>query len=184
MPKKHKTFETERLQIKPTTAKDATFILELMNTPKWIQYIGDRNVHTLEEAKVYIEVKMLPQLEKLGYSNYTVTRKSDGEKLGTCGLYDREGLKGIDIGFAFLPQFEKKGYAFESVQKLLEVAVDEFNLKDISAITTNENIASQKLLVKIGMIFKKTVRIPNDDEELLLYILEIDDNYLRNNELY
>jgi len=144
-----------------------------MNTPKWIQYIGDRKIHTLEEAKAYIEVKMLPQLEKLGYSNYTVIRKSDGERLGTCGLYNRDGLEGIDIGFAFLPQFEKKGYAFESVQKLLEVAIHEFAIKEISAITTNENTASQKLLTKIGMTFKKKVRIPNDNEELLLYTLNV-----------
>ena len=171
MPKTHKTFETERLQIKPTLEEDAAFILDLLNTPKWMQYIGDRNVHTVEDAKAYIRERMLPQLEKLGYSNYTVTRKSDGEKLGTCGLYNRDGIEGIDIGFAFLPQFEKKGYAFESVQKLLEVAIHDFTIKKISAITTKENSASQKLLTKIGMTFKKKVRIPNDDKELLLYML-------------
>lgn len=162
MLKEYKTFETERLQIKPTLVEDAAFILDLLNTPKWMQYIGGRNVHTVEDAKAYISERMLPQLEKLGYSNYTVTRKSDGEKLGTCGLYNRDGIEGIDIGFAFLPQFEKKGYAFESVQKLLEVAIHDFTIKKISAITTKENSASQKLLTKIGMTFKKKVRIPNE----------------------
>ena len=171
MSKKYRTFQTERLQMRPTTEKDAAFILQLVNTPKWRVYIGDRNVHTVKEAEAYIKVKMLPQLEKLGYGNYTVIRKSDGEKLGTCGLYDREGLEGIDIGFAFLPQFEKKGYAFESVNKLLEVAKKDFNLNKISAITTKENTASQKLLTKIGLTFKEKVKIPNDEEELLLYIL-------------
>ena len=169
MSKKYRTFQTERLQMRPTTEKDAAFILQLVNTPKWIAYIGDRNVHTVKEAEAYIKVKMLPQLEKLGYGNYTVIRKSDGEKLGTCGLYDREGLEGIDIGFAFLPQFEKKGYAFESVNKLLEVAKNDFNLNKISAITTKENTASQKLLTKIGLTFKEKVKIPNDEVELLLY---------------
>jgi len=171
MSKKHKSFETERLLIQPTSEEDAAFILKLLNTPKWIQYIGDRKVHSVEEAKVYIKERMLPQLEKLGYSNYTVIRKSDGEKLGTCGLYDRDGLKGIDIGFAFLSQFEKKGYAFESVSKLLDVAIRDFKLKEINAITTKDNIASQKLLTKIRMTFKKMVSIPNDDKELMLYTL-------------
>lgn len=171
MSKKYKIFETERLWLKLTIVEDAAFILKLLNTPKWIQYIGDRNVHTIKEAKDYIEQRMLPQLERLGYSNYTVIRKSDGEKLGTCGLYDREGLEGIDIGFAFLPQFEKKGYAFESVSKLLEAAIHEFNLKEINAITAKENIASQKLLTKIGMTFKKIVSLSIDTEELMLYAL-------------
>ncbi len=171
MNKEYKSFETERLRIVPTTEIDASLIYELLNTPKWIEYIGDRNVHSVNDAKDYIQQKMLPQLERLGYSNYTVIRKSDGEKVGTCGLYDREGLEGIDIGFAFLPQFENKGYAFESVNKLLEVVIHDFKIKQISAITTNANIASQKLLTKIGLTFKEYVKIPNDEEELMLYTL-------------
>ncbi len=171
MNKEYKTFETERLQIRPTTEIDASLIYELLNTPKWIKYIGDRNVRTVDDGKDYIQQKMLPQLEKLGYGNYTVIRKSDGEKLGTCGLYDREGLEGIDIGFAFLPKFEKQGYAFESVNKLLEVAINDFKIKQISAITIKTNVDSQKLLTKIGLTFKEFIRIPNDDEELMLYTL-------------
>ena len=171
MNKKYGSFETERLRIGPTTEIDAPLIHELLNTPKWIKYIGDRNVHSIDDAKAYIQEKMLPQLEKLGYSNYTVIRKSDGEKVGTCGLYDRDGLEGIDIGFAFLPQFEKNGYAFESVNKLLEVAIHDFKIKEISAITTNANSASQKLLTNVGLTFKEYIRIPNDEEELLLYKL-------------
>lgn len=44
----------------------------------------------------------------------TVIRKLDNVKIGTCGLYDREGIDGVDIGFAFLPEYEKKGFAFEN----------------------------------------------------------------------
>ncbi len=164
-----KTFKTERLILKPTDEEDASFILELLNTPKWLQYIGDRNVKTIESAKAYIANKMLPQLKKLGYSNYTVIRKFDKIKMGTCGLYDREGLDGIDIGFAFLPKYENKGYAFESANKLKNVAFNEFGIKEINAITTKDNVASQKLLEKLGMRFFGTTNISNDNEELLLY---------------
>jgi len=98
-------FETDRLLLRPTSTADAEFIMELMNTPKWIEFIGDRNVKTLEGAKAYIANKMMPQLQRLGYSNFTIIRKSDDVKIGTCGLFDREGLEGIDIGFAFLPHY-------------------------------------------------------------------------------
>ena len=118
---------------------------------------------------------MTPQLERLGYSNYTLTTKRDKQKIGTCGLYDREGLKGIDIGFAFLPEFERKGFAYESSNKLKEVAFSEFGIKTISAITAKNNISSQKLIEKLGLKLIGTTKIPNDDseEELLLYRIEI-----------
>jgi RimJ/RimL family protein N-acetyltransferase len=112
---------------------------------------------------------MLPQLEKLGFSNYTVIRKADNVKLGSCGLYDRPGLEGIDLGFAFLPQHEKKGYAFEAAQELLRAAVEDFGLKKINAITAGENFGSQKLLERLGLVFTKTVCLSGEVEDLLFY---------------
>lgn len=168
----YKSFETERLLLKPMSKQDAPFLLELLNSPKWIKYVGDRNVHSIEEAASYIKIKMTPQLKKLGFSNYTVVRKVDNAKLGSCGLYDREGIEGVDIGFAFLPQYEKMGYAFESAIKMKALAFNQFNLKKISAITTKENIDSQRLLEKLGLKYIKNINIPNDDEDLLLYELK------------
>lgn len=169
----YKSFETERLIIRPTSERDSEFIFELLNTPKWLKYIGDRNIKTIDNAKDYIKEKMTPQLERLGYSNYTLTTKQDHQKIGTCGLYDREGLEGIDIGFALLPKYEKKGFAFEASSKLKEVAFGEFGIKNLKAITTKDNISSQKLLENLGMKLMGTTKMPNDDEELLLYKSEI-----------
>lgn len=169
--KTYKHFETERLILQPTASADAEFIFELVNTPKWIANIGDRNVKSVEDAKAYIKERMTPQLEKLGYGNYTLIRKVDNRKIGTCGLYNREGLEGIDIGFALLPDFENLGYGYESAAKLLEVGINEFQIKRISAITTKENIASQKLIEKLGLKYVNIIKIPDDEEELLLYSL-------------
>lgn len=163
------SFETERLLIRPTSTADAAFIVELLNTPQWLKYIGDRNVRTVKAAEEYIGSRIRPQFEQLGYGSYTVIRKSDGAKMGTCGLYDRQGLDGIDIGFAFLPQYERQGYAFEAASKLSNAAFEHFGLKQICAITTKGNIASQKLLKKLGLRYVKLVKLPHDAEELLLY---------------
>ncbi len=122
--------------------------------------------------KTIILTKMQPQLERLGYSNYTLVRKIDNVKIGTCGLYDREGLEGIDIGFAFLPEYERKGFAFEAANKIKNVAFNEFGIKVISAITTKNNVSSQKLLEKLGLELTGTTKLPNDNEELLLYKIE------------
>ncbi|MCJ8164955.1 GNAT family N-acetyltransferase [Pontibacter sp. E15-1] len=163
------SFETERLILRPTSYEDAAFIFELLNTPQWLQFIGDRNVRSVEDAKGYIKNKLMSQLGRLGYGNYTVIRKADGAKLGTCGLHDREGLDGIDIGFAFLPQFAGQGYAFEAASKIKSAASDCFGIKQIYAITAKENTASQRLLEKLGLVYTKLVRLPSDDEDLMLY---------------
>ncbi len=165
----YQSYITERLELRPTHIDDATLILELLNSPKWIKYIGDRNVKTIEDAVTYIKIKMLPQLKRLGYGNFTMIRKSDGIKIGTCGLYDRDGLDGVDIGFALLPQYERKGYGYEAAEKILKVGLEELKITSISGITTHDNIASQKLLQKLGLEYKETIMLPNDPEELLLY---------------
>ncbi|MBK9256455.1 MAG: GNAT family N-acetyltransferase [Saprospiraceae bacterium] len=165
------TLETERLWLCPTSLDDATFIYELVNSEKWIRFIGDRNVNSINAAEDYIRFKMISQLERLGYSNYTIIRKDDNRKIGTCGLYDREGLEGVDIGFALLSDYEGFGYAFEAAYKMKCAAFENFGLKEICAITTKDNFSSQKLLEKLGMALKGTVTLPNGDEELLLYHL-------------
>jgi RimJ/RimL family protein N-acetyltransferase len=169
----NKFYETQRLILKQADETDAPFVLELMNTPKWHKYIGDRNVHSVDDAIAYIAEKMTPQFDQLGFGNYTVIRKSDGLKIGSCGLYDRKGLEGVDIGFGFLPEFEKKGYALESSLKIKELAINEFGLKTISAITSKDNIPSQKLLEKLGLSYIKPITLPNSDEEIMFYQIVI-----------
>ena len=169
----YKVFETERLILRPTGVEDAALILKLLNMPKWLRFIGDRNVNTLEEAQLYIESRMLPQLERLGYGNYTLVKKSDGTRLGTCGLYDREGLEGIDIGFALLPEFEGEGYGFEAAKRIKVAAFEDFDINELQGITSKENIASQKLLKKLGFHLIGSTRLPNEKEDLFLFKTKI-----------
>ena len=166
---KNNLFETERLIVRAVKIKDASFILELMNTPKWIKFIGDRNVRTIQEAEVYIKEKAFPQLEKHGYTNNVIVRKEDQVKIGTCGLYHREGKKGPDIGFAFLPAFEGKGYAFEAANQLMHLAKNDYGLTELSGYTLQENASSRKLLEKLGFTLKGIGKLPNSDDELLHY---------------
>jgi len=171
--KVYKTFETQRLVIRPTSIEDKDFILELLNSPKWLRFIGDRNVKSPMDAENYIATRMLPQLEKLGFSNNTIIRKKDGLKIGTCGLFDREGLDEVDIGFAFLPEYENQGYAFEATSAIKKAAKENFGITNLSAITLEENSGSRKLLEKLEFKFKEKIRLPEDPDELMLYSLKL-----------
>lgn len=163
------SYETERLILKPAEVQDANFFLELYNMPSFIQYIGDRNLRTKEDAENYITNRFIPQIEKLGFGNYVVILKEDHTKIGAVGIFEREGLDVLDIGFSFLEKYEGKGYAYESANKLKEVAATDFGVHKISAITTKDNFSSQKLIERLGLKFQKMVTIPNDDAELMYY---------------
>jgi len=130
-----KTYETERLIIKLVDMDDAEFLMNLVNTEKWLKNIGDRNVHNLQYAQKYVREKNLPQIERLGFGNAVVILKENNTKIGTVGLYDREGIDGVDIGFAFLEEYEGKGYAYESAKKMMDVGISDFGIKKVSAIT-------------------------------------------------
>ena len=169
------SFETERLLLRPMDLEDAPFLLELINTPKWLQFIGDRKVRNLNDAEEYIKVKVLPQLKRLGYGNYTLIRKSDQVKLGSCGIYDREGMEGVDIGFSMLPAYERQGYAYEAATCLIEAARTRFGIEYLQGITIRENIASQNLLKKLGLEFKEIIRLPDDPEDLMLFAMDLID---------
>ena len=168
----HKSFQSERLIIRPTLEQDAELIYQLMNSPKFIKYVGDRQLYSVEDAEKYIQDKMLPQLHSLGYSNYSLINKKNGAKIGICGLYDREGLDGIDIGFGILPPYEGLGYAFESSSRIIKAGFEELEISEIKAITNKENISSQYLLVKLEFELKGTIMLPNENDELLLYKIE------------
>lgn len=167
----YKSFETHRLQLRPTGLADADFIQELMNTPKWKEFIGDRNIHSLADAEIYIEKRMLPQLERLGFCHYTMIRKSDRRRVGACGLYDRENREGVDIGFALLPQYEGLGFAYEGAERIKQAALEEFKVTVLSGITRKDNFASQKLLKRLGLKFVGFTHLPEEQEEMLLFRL-------------
>ncbi len=174
MNKKLHTIDTERLLLRPTGLDDAEFILQLLNTPGWLKFVGDRNVHDEKQAAQYIQDRMLPQLDRLGHSNNTIIRKEDGAKVGCCGLYDRDGIDGLDIGFALLPEYERMGYAYEASQAVIDYGKLHFNLNLVNAITDPQNLPSQKLLTKLGLSFVKNIILPNEEVTLMLYQGEFD----------
>ena len=164
-----KNYETARLILKPADLEDADFFLELYNLPSFIKHIGDRNIRTKEDAENYISNRFLPQIEKLGFGNYVVIHKELNEKIGAVGVFVREGIDVPDIGFSFFPDFEGKGYAYESAVNLMEIVKTEFGIEKLSAMTSDENLSSQKLIERLGLQFKKYVIFPDDNEELRYY---------------
>jgi RimJ/RimL family protein N-acetyltransferase len=161
--------ETERLRVRWLNAGDSAFILELVNEPSWIQFIGDKGVKTPEDAVRYIENGPVAMYKRMGFGLYTVALRDIGEPIGMCGLIKREGLKDVDLGFAFLPRFWRKGYASESASAVMRYGRKVLGLGRIVAILSPDNHRSSKLLEKLGFCCEGTVKLRPDDEELKLY---------------
>lgn len=165
--------ETERLYIRHLTIDDAPFILELLNDPSFLQNIGDRNVRTIPDAEVYITKVPVASYQKNGFGLDLVTLKETGKSIGICGLIKRDTLEDVDIGYAFLPKFWRKGYAVESALAVLEYGLKVKNLKRIVAITLEENKGSVRVLKKIGLKFEMMVKLEGDDAELMLFAINV-----------
>jgi ribosomal-protein-alanine N-acetyltransferase len=154
---------TARLLIKPLTMIDDNFILELVNTEGWIKFIGDRNIKSKVEAGEYIQ----KILENKNISYWVVKLKDNENKIGIVTYIKRDYLEHPDIGFAFLPNFCKKGSAYEATNAVLNQIIREGNVSHIFATTVPENIRSIKLLKRIGFAFEKEIEV--EKEKLHVY---------------
>ena len=164
-----RVLKTDRLILRWISADDAPFILELLNDPGWLRFIGDRGVRTTDAAREYILNGPVAMVKRLGFGLYLTERKSDGVPLGICGLIKRDGLDDVDIGFAFLPQFTGMGYATEAATATMVYGKNTFGLKRIVGITSHDNVTSIKLLEKVGLEFEAMVKMPKDSEEVMLF---------------
>ncbi len=162
--------ETPRLYLRRPTIDDAAFMLRLVNESSWIEYIGDRNVHTLEDAKNYLVNGSIKSFEDHEFGFAVVMLKEADIPIGTCGFAKRDYLEDVDFGFAFYPEHTGQGYAFEAAFPMLEWGKDHLGFQKVVAITLPNNLSSIKLLEKIGMTFEKT--IISEGDELALYSIE------------
>lgn len=161
--------ETPRLVLRRLVPEDAPFILVLVNDPDWLRYIGDKNVHNLDDALLYIANGPSAMYERCGHGLYLVTLK-DGTPIGMCGLLRRDTLDDADIGFAFLPAWRSQGYAREAAQATLAYGRDALGMRRIVAITSPDNAASGALLEKIGLRFERMLELNARDRVKLFGI--------------
>ena len=161
--------DTQRLVLRELHEGDAAFVLELLNEPGWLRFIGDRGIRTEEAARDYVLKGPVDMYRRLGFGLYAVQCKSDGAVVGMCGLIKRDTLEDVDIGFAFLERHSGQGYAFEAADAVMAHARNVLGLKRIVAITSVDNDKSIRLLEKIGLRFERLIRLADDAEEIKLF---------------
>jgi [ribosomal protein S5]-alanine N-acetyltransferase len=152
-----KTIVTARLSLEKLNPDDYDFIKTLVNSNGWIENIGDRNIHSDKEAIEYID-KILGT-ENLYY--WVLRLNEDNTPIGITSFLKRSYLDHFDLGFALLPDFSNKGYAYEATNAVLQLVskLPEHNIVLATTLSSNKN--SIKLLTKLGFRFEKEIEIYN-----------------------
>lgn len=157
--------ETERLDLREVEEDDAPFVLALLNSPGFLENIGDRGVRDEDEARAYIRDKVIGSYREHGFGMWLAVERRGGAAVGLAGLVRREGLDTPDVGYAFAPDAWGKGYAKEAAAAVVAHALGPLGIPKLAAITTPENFASMAVLRKVGFTFQGMMQLPGIERE-------------------
>ena len=163
--------ETSRLKLRWFAPGDEDLLLAIWNYPAFMQYVGDRGIRTIAEAGDAMASGPLKLYDDHGYCPFRIALADTDEAIGLCGLFKRDNLDDPDIGFALLPEYCGKGFAYEAAAAVTEHARDGLELPCMTAIVSDENAASIGLIEKLGLVFERMIRMPNEDKEVCLYAI-------------
>ncbi|HTO56998.1 MAG TPA: GNAT family N-acetyltransferase [Pseudomonadales bacterium] len=145
--------ETERLLIRSFSIADLPAYAEIVADPRVTKFLADGSPHTYEEAEAYIR-DCIDRDRATGISRYAVLRKRQLDLIGFCGF--KEQTEYVDFGWRYAHHAWGQGYATEAALRMLEYGTRELGLTNIAAGAFIENIASVKIIQKLG--FKRIER--------------------------
>ncbi len=138
--------------LRPLRQADAAFVVRLFNEPAFLENVGDRGIRDEGDALAYLEGGPLRDYRERGFGMLAVQLDDAATPgpVGICGLVDRDTLEHPDLGFAFLPEAWGRGLATATSVAVLEDAARRLRLPTVLAITSEGNLASQRVLEKLG----------------------------------
>ncbi|MGB5255943.1 MAG: GNAT family N-acetyltransferase [Woeseiaceae bacterium] len=167
------SLETERLYLRRMTRADAPFMLSIWNDPAFLRNVGDRGIRTVEDAEAALTEGALSLYKNYGYGPYCMILKHAKREIGICGLFRRDNLEHPDIGFAVLPAYYRSGLTLEAARAVIEYARNDLAINHLTAIVAPQNVASIRLIEKLGMTFERGITMPGEEKEISLYSMPL-----------
>ena len=157
--------ETSHLILRPIQKNDTDRLHEMYCNPAVMKYIYDGNTFTKEKTIERVDECLL-HWKNNGFGVYMLIEKSTQLTAGYCVLRyfvnEHPYLDGeIEIGYILDEPFWGKGYATEAVRACIQHGFEKHYFKKILATILPDNIASQKVVEKAGMIFTRDLPIHN-----------------------
>ena len=160
---------TQRLRLRLFKPADAPWLLALLNSPGWLENIGDRGVRTEAQAVDWIEQRLIGNYYRQGHGFWAAECLDSGQPIGMSGLVHRPGLPQVDVGYALLPAWWGRGLAREAAGACLAHGHEVLGLPRILAITARHNQASMRVLTAIGMRDEGDWLMPGETEACRLF---------------
>ena len=143
--------ETNRIILREFIESDAPAVYAYNSNLEVQKYTGDELITSLERAKEIIRTISFKDYENYGYGRWAVVYKPDNKVIGFAGLKYLPEIGETDIGFRFLPKYWGKGIATEASKAIIQYGFEHLHLKRIIGIAMQKNLASNKVLQKIGL---------------------------------
>jgi [ribosomal protein S5]-alanine N-acetyltransferase len=162
-------FETERLVVRYFTATDYDNYFGLQGDPRVMKYI--RTARTRQESDTFLTEKILPS-SKEDFRGYWAVQLKDSRIFVGCFVIIPmpDDVAKTQMGYSFLPEHWGKGYATEVARHGVTYFYNCTPLEEIYGVTESENIASQKVLTKVGFTYHRSKR--EEGKELFEFILQ------------
>ena len=162
---KHQMLQNDRIKLTAMAESNAGFIYTLMTNPNWLEFIGDRNIYGISDANEYIKkVQANPEV-----NFWVITKNADNTPVGVVTIIKKDYLAYPDIGFALLPAYYRKGYAYEASKLILHSYFSNESNTELLATSLKHNYRSIGLLDKLGFKYKE--EILQDGHEMNVYSL-------------
>lgn len=154
---------TERLILRKWQENDLKPFAQINSDPKVCQFLP--KILSKEESDKLAQ-NIIEYFSKFGFGFFAAELKENQQFIGFIGLalvdfeshFSSLNNPLIEIGWRLNSNYWNKGYATEGAKAVLNFAFNELNSKEVVAFTARENLASRKVMEKIGMKYDK-----NDD---------------------
>jgi RimJ/RimL family protein N-acetyltransferase len=142
--------ETERLILREFTADDAEANLRLGTDPAVVRWTK-QPLTSVEESRQLLLDHPIADYGKHGFGRWACVLKSTGEFIGFCGLKFLEPTQEVDIGYRLVSPQWGRGYATEAARPCMDYGFGQLGLDCIVGFVLPENVASIRVLTKLGM---------------------------------
>ena len=148
--------ETPPLLLRPFAPADLDELLRLYSDPEVMRFIG-KGVRSREETEAGL-TRMAGQWPQLGFGMWALHEKETGKFVGRCGLQPLSDTGQVEVGYALHREFWGRGLTTEAATVALRFGFETIGLPRIVAIARAENVASRRVMEKLGMTYS-----PADD---------------------
>ena len=147
--------ETPRLILRPFELADIESSWVMNKDAEVSRYTGDGGVVSRDEMERRIREDVMGDYEKYGFGRLAVEVKGGERFIGFAGLKYLEDLQEVDLGYRLMKKYWGRGYATEAARACLDYGFDQLNLSEIIAMVLPANIASIRVLEKLGFTYSE-----------------------------